>query len=59
MTWSIDDQQTRHINIDGVKRFTFLYFLDKFLAREEGSSDLLSDTTCFSFLNICPPDFVK
>ena len=59
MAWSIDDQQTRDINIDGVKRFTFLNFLNEFLAGEKGGSDLLSDTTCFSLLNICSPNFVK
>jgi hypothetical protein len=59
VAWSIDDEQTRNIDLGGEEIVAFANLLDEFFLGEECGTDLLGDTSSFSFLNVSPSDFVQ
>ncbi len=59
MSWSINDQKSRKVYVCWEKVFAFGDLLFQFLLWEQSSTDLLCDSSCFSFLDIGSPNFVE
>ncbi len=59
VTRCINNQQTRHVDIHWIKIFTLLDLFNQFLLRKQSSSNLLSNTSSFSLLNVRSSDFIQ
>jgi len=58
MAWGVDDENSWDVYTETYVITQFVYLLLESFLWEEGGSDLLSDTTCFSQLNICVSNFI-
>lgn len=59
MAWSIDDEKSWNIHVNGHEFSALLDLLDQLGPREECRSDLLGDTACFIFLHVGVTDLVQ
>jgi hypothetical protein len=59
VTGCVDDQQTRHLELELAVLVDDLGLLLDGLDWEVGSTNLLSDTTCFAFLDVGLTDLVE
>jgi hypothetical protein len=59
VAWSINNEKSGNIDIDREEIFAFTDFFNQFILREESGTDLLSNSSCFSFLNVGLSDFIQ
>ena len=59
MAGRVDDQQSRNINKRGEKILALIDLIGKLLMREESGTNLLSNTSSLSFLNIGLSDLIE
>jgi hypothetical protein len=56
---SIDNHQPWNVNFEFHETITLMHLFVEFLLREKGGTDLLSDTSCFAFLDVGFSDFIQ
>ena len=59
MAWSIDNQQARNIYFHFKETLAFINLFNMFVLREKSGTDLLSNTSGLSLLDVGVPDLIE
>lgn len=59
MAWGIDNQEPWNISLNRIMAITFHNLFNEFVLGEEGSTDLLGDSSCFILLDTCSSDLIE